>query len=245
MRTGIILAATIFVTSSALAADIPAPAYRPAPVAPYSWTGIYIGANAGYGWAKASSQAVLSGNLFVVGSATDSGDLNGPLAGAQIGANYQNGWGVFGVELDGQWSNQKSETSFACIPGAICSESAKIDYFGTARLRFGVAADQILVYGTGGIAWTHGSHQASIAGGGVTVSLFDASTSKIGWTAGGGIEAALTNNWSAKLEYLYIQTDGVTLSGPFPVVFGGGTITETVKLSDQIVRFGINYRFGN
>jgi outer membrane immunogenic protein len=206
----------------AQAADLPQRAPAPAPavvvaVPVYNWTGFYIGANGGYGWAGASAS---SGGLTV-----DAGDLKGPFAGGQIGYNFQSGAFVFGVEIDGQWANIKE--SYGAFGFTFTD---KINYFLTARGRLGVAAQNFLFYGTGGYA--HGSIKSEVTSGLVTVSVSD---DRGGWTAGGGVEAGF-GNVSVKLEYLYLQTfdkDETVLGIPV-----------TWNLHVHTVKLGLNYRFG-
>ncbi|WAC25687.1 outer membrane protein [Ancylobacter sp. SL191] len=121
------------VATPAAAADLsyPAPAAYAAPAPVFSWTGFYIGANAGYGW----------------GAADASDDTNGFLGGIQAGYNWQTaGNFVLGIEADLQASNIESPTY-------------QLDYFGTVRARAGFAFDQAMIYGTGGFAYGRGTYQ--------------------------------------------------------------------------------------
>lgn len=212
------MAAFLGSVAVAQSADLPAraPAYQ-APAAVYNWSGFYIGANAGYGTAGASAS---SGGVTVEG-----GDLKGPFAGGQIGYNFQSGMFVFGIEVDGQWADiNESYSAF----GLTFTDS--IDYFWTARGRLGVAVQNILFYGTGGYA--HGGLKSSVTDGFTTVSV---SGNRGGWTAGGGAEFGF-GNFSAKLEYLYLQTfdkDEIVFATP---------VTWNVHV--HTVKFGLNYRFG-
>ena len=193
-RRFVMTAALLSSIGAAQAADLPSRApvtYRAPPVAAvpftYNWTGFYIGANGGYGWAGASAS---SGGVTV-----DGGDLKGPFAGGQIGFNYQTGMIVFGVEVDGQWANIKESYS-----GLGLTFTDTINYFFTARGRLGVAAQNVLFYGTGGYA--HVGAKSSVTDG---ITIVSVSGDRGGWTAGGGAEVGF-GNFSAKLEYLYIQT---------------------------------------
>ena len=219
-----------FVTAAALlssigaaqAADLPprVPVSAPAVVVPapvYNWTGFYIGANGGYGWSGAS--------VTVGGVTVDGGDLKGPFAGGQIGYNYQSGMFVFGVEVDGQWASIKE---FFTVPPLTFTD--KITYFFTARGRLGVAAQNILFYGTGGYA--HVGAKSEVTNGVATLSI---SGDRGGWTAGGGAEFGF-GNASLKLEYLYIQTFDKD-----SVVFG---VPVTSNVHVHTVKGGLNYRFG-
>lgn len=222
LRSLVVTAALLSGLGVAQAADLPqrAPPVAPAPavvVPVYNWSGFYIGANGGYGWAGASAS---SGGVTV-----DGGDLKGPFAGGQVGYNYQAGAFVFGVEFDGQWANIKESYS-----GFGLTFSDTINYFFTVRGRVGVAAQNFLFYGTGGYA--HLGAKSEVTNGNATVSV---SGDRGGWTAGGGAEVGF-GNVSLKLEYLYVQTfdkDETVLTVPV----SWNVHVHTVKL-------GLNYRFG-
>jgi outer membrane immunogenic protein len=206
---------------------------------PYNWTGFYIGVNAGYGAARATSDLVWNGafGLFTLTSTGNSATLAGGIAGGQLGYNYQAGPAVFGVELDGQWSGQKKDIVSFC--GFFCTvdETVKINSFGTLRGRIGVAFDRILLYGTAGAAWISANDNVTANG----FNVLSVSGSKVGGAAGIGIEAGVSGGFSIKAEYLYMQVNGISGSAPAP--FAGGTITETAKIQDHIFRIGGNYRF--
>jgi outer membrane immunogenic protein len=171
------LAAAAMATPS-IAADLgPRPVYKgPAFVAPvFTWTGFYIGANAGYGWGTSRWDPLVS---F---------DTTGWLVGGTLGYNVQMGSVVFGVEGDIAWSNMKGDF-FGVL-------ETKVPWFGTARGRIGYAFDRFLPYITGGLAV--GKVEMEVAGAGRD------SETRYGWTVGAGVEWAFLANWSAKIEYLY------------------------------------------
>jgi outer membrane immunogenic protein len=151
---------------------------------------------------------------------------------------------VLGVEGDFQWSGQKHTDSLTCAVGCTVADTGKIDSFGTARLRAGAAFDRVLVYATGGGAWTHVSESLDVSALGVTVNVLSTSASQFGWTLGAGLEFAFADNWTAKGEYLYIDTSDVTSTGTLTPLLGGGTVSTTAHMKDNIVRFGLNYKFG-
>jgi outer membrane immunogenic protein len=216
----------------------------PVAVAIFTWTGIYVGVNVGYGWATGTSTATLTGNFFETATATGSGNLNGAIAGGQIGGNYQIGSFVLGLEVDAQWSGQKSTSASNCGFGCTLNETVEINAFGTVRGRAGIAIDRVLLYTTAGLAWTSAKDSLDAAAGGLTITnLISISATKVGWTVGAGIEVAILGGLSAKLEYLYVQTDQITGTAPVPFILGGGTVTETATLHDSIVRTGLSYRF--
>ena len=215
--------------TSAAAADLSRPVYKapPAPVAVFDWTGFYIGANIGYGWGRADGTTDgLSG----------SEDLNGVLGGGQIGYNWQVGNWVLGVEADGQGTDQKSSFSVSGLVNGVpvtVTQNDSIPWFVTARGRIGYAiAPMYMIYATGGGAWM--DFKSTITATGLGSATWE--TSHGGWAAGAGIEGAITRNWSWKAEYLHLDTGTFNTN-----VFG--VIPASVRLTDDIGRFGINYRF--
>jgi outer membrane immunogenic protein len=114
-----------------------------------------------------------------------------------------------------------------------------VDWFGTARARIGYAADGWLVYATGGYAFGRVALKGTATGGGVNASLTQNATPS-GWTIGGGTELALGPNWSAKLEYLYVDLGTVNST---IVVPGAPSLTDSARIQMNVVRAGVNYRF--
>jgi outer membrane immunogenic protein len=255
------------------AADLPVSGpYRPGPFMvrqPVEWTGLYFGANAGYGWGKYSSNITFAGGgassltnpitgitpqgtIAPVAGPTElsgtrvpgSGSPSGAIAGGQIGFNWQAGMFVFGGEIDGQWSGQENTFSAACGPGCTATESIKIRSLATGRGRFGLAFDWFMPYVTGGVAMVNGLNNLTMTVGGTTASFAPLSHTTLGWTAGAGVEVALWSNWSAKLEYLYVSANGATKLAPIPSVLGLGFASTPGDYRDNIVRVGFNYRFG-
>ncbi len=220
IRIGFAAAALLIAPIAAQAADIPRGSYKaPAYVAPAyaSWTGFYLGLNAGYGWGK-SDWTLPAVSL----------SPKGALAGATAGYNFQTGTWVWGLEADLAWSGMKGSSD--CPPvGATCE--TKLTWLATGRARLGYAGfNNWLPYLTGGAAY--GGVKASNTGFG------EASTSRFGWTAGAGVEYAMWSNWSVKAEYLYVDL------GKFDcgVSCTGGPASD-VSFKTNIVRAGLNYRF--
>jgi outer membrane immunogenic protein len=198
------MAAAPLASSSAIAADIsrgPAPYYYTNPVsAGYNWMGLYAGVNTGYQWGKITNNAV---------------EPNGLVGGLQVGYNWQNGGFVFGGETDIQATG--ADDTFA--PYKFSNP-----WFGTLRGRAGWALNNILVYGTFGLAYGELKGQ-NLA--------LDESKTHVGWTGGLGMEVGFTPNWSAKVEYLYMDLANRAYS-----------ITGVTNgLETNILRFGINYHF--
>jgi outer membrane immunogenic protein len=240
MRALVIALLTLAANAGAsLAADLrPMPVKMPLPMqAVYTWTGFYLGVNAGGGWSNANSEFSTAG--FPSFAGVDN-HMSGVIAGGQLGYNWQSGSWVFGVEADFQYSGMKGGISAPC-PAGLCAATfdQNMPWFGTARGRFGYASAGWLIYATGGYAYTRLQSDASASAGGLSVSV-QREESRSGWTAGGGIEAALGANWSAKVEYLYMDFGSRDSSWTFT---GLPTITDSTRLQSNIVRGGVNYRF--
>jgi outer membrane immunogenic protein len=194
------LAALSLVSSAAAAADI-APYAGIAPGG-YSWRGPYVGVNLGYQW----------------GDVTHSGaNPSGVVGGAQAGYNWQSGQFVFGAETDLQGTG--ADDRFAAW-------KFSNPWFGTLRARGGVAINNILFYGTVGLAY------GTLTAKNITTGVSESRIST-GWAGGLGLEVALMGNWTARAEYLYVD-----LSDRSYVLDG-----VNHGIDSSMLRFGVNYRF--
>lgn len=195
----------------------------------FNWTGFYAGGQGGVAWMKngVSEAPVFSGITTSV---------KGPALGGTAGYNWQMSNWIAGFEGDFSWSNIKAHTLTGgdCDVGAYCDE--KVRWFGTARVRLGyLAMPSLLLYGTGGFAW--GSEDAKYRN---AIGSEDEWKTGNGWAAGGGAEAAFAPNWTAKLEYMYVDLGRVEFSAvTFPAVFAAAP--QIFKFN--IIRIGVNYRF--
>jgi outer membrane immunogenic protein len=229
----------------ALAADLPEPApppprapamYVPTTVPVYNWGGIYYGINGGYGFG--TTQWTDPANPSGLGT-TGSFNMSGFVVGPTIGFNYQADAFVLGAEADFDASglDGKSTSGFcaATFPGAATCET-KNTWLGTVRARIGYAADRVLFYGTAGGAF--GNIDAGLSGG------FD-KTTKGGWTAGAGVEAALADNWTARIEYLFVdlQNGSCTSGGNCGIDAAGVPANDAVKFTTSLLRVGLDYKF--
>jgi outer membrane immunogenic protein len=210
------------VVASASAADLarqpPPPPLTKAPAVPppYNWTGFYMGINGGYGFGRSKWDGLPA-----------SFDVNGGMVGGQLGYNWQFGQFVYGVEGDGDWSHLRGTANFAdCTVGC----QTRNDFLATARGRVGIAADRWLPYVTGGLAV--GDIKATVP------DFTGINKTNAGWTVGGGLEFALSGNWTAKAEYLYVDLGHAGCS-----VDCGLPAGNNVSLTTNVVRGGINYRF--
>ena len=275
MRIHVLPAITISVlalaaTTAAQAADLPsrrmAPVYVPPPIPVFTWTGFFVGANAGadFGDTRTTSYYLpagsISGSTGSAGLLSTNGTQNGSgfTGGGQIGYNYElggaglGGFGfgggglVVGVVADAQYLNQASNgaigtnytfsgapgNAFVAVPGLartnVVGTQDHTNFFGTVRGRLGFAFDRALFYGTGGFAYD---------------------THTTGYTYGGGIEFALTNNISVGAEYLRVNLDrslNTTATYVAPAGLGAGTLfLNTTGGRDQfnVARAFVNYKF--
>jgi outer membrane immunogenic protein len=206
--------------SLANAADLPrqmvtkAPAY----VAPYyNWTGFYLGINGGGGWGSSSWDS------------TGSFDVSGGMIGGTAGYNWQMGAWVLGLEGDIDWASIKGSTNVpGCVGGGCTTENT---WVGTARGRVGYAFDRWMPYVTGGAAF--GGVNASHAG------FTGQSSTQVGWAAGVGVEFAVVNNVTAKVEYLHYDLGSFTCG----LNCGNGLVNDTVSFNADVIRGGVNLRF--
>jgi outer membrane immunogenic protein len=197
--------------------------------------GVEGGGNCGRSEQIAHSGAVAGASI------TGGFDLSGGIAGGTVGCNYQISSFVLGIENDTSWTNTKGSVSD--LPpfhtGAVSSTSE--NWIDTLRGRVGYSWDRSLLYVTGGGAWAGTSVNVSNF-----VSVTDSQT-RTGWVVGvGGEWAAWTGPWGAltlKLEYLHADFGNQQYINP-PVVTPSGTVvTRDIKLTNDMVRVGMNWKF--
>jgi outer membrane immunogenic protein len=289
-RTLLASAGVMALTGSALAADLPSrappPVYLPPPPI-FTWTGLYLGLNAGGTWSNNSTVNTATADVFgnpalagggpfgVASAALATGNvpakIDGFIGGGQIGYNWQfaNTW-VFGLEADIQGvaaSNggtlRFSQATVAGFPGMPIDQNLfsrrRLDYLGTVRGRVGFTiTPTFLIYGTGGLAYGQTSSRTSItqivesdpALPNHYNSFGSFSNSRVGWTAGGGVEWLFAPNWSVKAEYLYYDLGSVTY-GLSPLqnfnstgtLFTNGAPVSRTRFTGNIVRAGLDYHF--
>jgi len=252
---------TVALVQIASAADLPRkapPAPPPPPV--YSWTGCYVGVNAGAAWSHAEFTTTLDpgthfsvpANLAAVGAAgTGSASDTGFIGGGQAGCNWQTGSFVFGLEGDINGLTPNAEVTGNSLPpinarpGTV-TNSVETSWLATVRPRVGFAFDRSLIYVTGGVAFAHFKYTETYSE--PTFPAFgtsEVSQTKTGWTIGGGWEYAFTNNWSAKAEYLYARFGSI--GNDWLMVTSTGSSNQfhgsASELNLNIFRVGLNYKF--
>ena len=231
------------------------------PECDYTWTGFYLGGNAGYGWGNADTDfhplpnAVTFVNLAPT---TLNPDPNGFIGGGQIGYNWQwNKWLVLGAEADFQGSDMEgSKTRGPIIQNdgdvwpfdhSFITAHERTQWFGTVRGRIGfVPFCRLLVYGTGGLAYGNVDYSANTDFGfSIGFEKYQTAFSKtnVGWTVGGGLEYAISHHWSVKAEYLYYdlgdESRTVNANPPLPPF----QVRYNWETTANIVRGGLNFKF--
>jgi len=190
-------------TGATRAGDLPAAPYYSAPysvASVYSWMGPYVGGTVGYEWS---------------GVGNNPANPSGLAGGIEGGYNWQSGQIVFGGETD---------LDLSAANDTFAAWKFSNPWFGTLRARAGYALNNVLFYGTAGLAYGGLTAQMAAQSEGHTL---------VGFTVGGGMEIGFTPNWSAKVEYLYIN-----LAGSNFVLTGTNN-----GLQSSVLRFGVNYRF--
>jgi outer membrane immunogenic protein len=253
-RILIVAIASMIAGSRALAADLPVPGPVPAyyPVATvYDWSGAYIGINGGYAFGQSQwgSDPLNPSGLSSAGNF----NVNGGLIGGTMGVSGQWGAWVFGVEGDFDWqglsgtsnsafcTNLFTSIAVGSTPAGLSCKTAS-NWFGTVRARVGYAWDRVLVYGTAGGAGIN--VQTSLNG------LPVQTNADFGWTVGGGVEWAFADNWTFKVEYLFVDlfSQGVACNHGYSCGYDaplGPNANNTVKLNENIIRVGVNWKFGH
>jgi len=237
---GLAAAALVVPGAGVRAADMavkapPAPAYVSPSV--FNWTGFYIGANIGGGWAGGNLTDTLTGANFGVGT------QSAFIGGGQIGYNFQISPNVvLGVEwfMDGVASNNNNSSNTVFVPalGNSFLASAQTDWVSTLTGRIGITApgsDRWLIYAKGGGGWVQ--NQATVTNLNTGLSASTTQT-RGGWVGGVGIEWAFASNWTAKLEYQYLGLSDFSVSPGF--------VTDTFNVTNpniQMVTVGVNYLF--
>ena len=239
------IAAVLSFTATTEAADLAVkPMYTKAvmsPVSAYNWSGFYVGAHIGGGWSDKDWCRNGVGNngcaLPIPGQNFASVDPSGWLGGIQGGYNWQFNRFVVGIEGD---------LSIAGLKGSALLRTTRfahtdIDWMGTLAARVGYAFDRTLVYGKVGVGFVGEDHWIVNTVGVVGTTT---SSTRAGWLVGLGVEHALYNNWSVKLEYNYMDFGSKTLAIA-NTNGGGATPLVTIDQNVHVVKLGVNYHFNS
>jgi len=255
-----------FATAYDAAADSKASMPFKAPMlATWTWAGPYLGGTIGYSAGKSNTDTAFSdpvsgAELFAT---TRSRRLDGAIGGAQAGYNWLAGVLLVGIEGDLNYSGQRAKFNAVC-PGVICNpnligavddpsviarfeQGQKLEWFATLRARLGVVATpDAIAYVTGGVAvgevMTAGTVFGFDGNGNPVNTIVSSHNTQAGWTVGGGLEGRLVGNWTAKIEYLYLDLGTVTTI-PAPAPNSTTALAFNSRVTDNIVRAGVNYKF--
>jgi outer membrane immunogenic protein len=253
-----VAAVTLMGAGAASAADLPRRSQPAAPMAyapMFTWTGFYVGVNAGYNWSDSASKVRFSNGGLPLASAgllPGSFDVGGDgfTGGVQGGYNYQIGQFVVGLEADINYVDSKKSQSYV-LPAigvvGVSTAQGELEYLGTVRGRLGFAYDRALIYATGGLAYgsVKGSSAFSVPALAATWNGAKSDT-RTGFAVGGGLEYAFTNNLTGKLEYLYydLGKKNYTVAASNGAAAGTGAFYNlSQETKGSIVRAGLNYKF--
>ena len=226
--SALILASAVL--APAVAADLSiAPIYKAPPTPVATWTGSYIGISGGGAWGSAVVRNDVTG-----ADQTPRIDLGGGIIGITSGFNIQNGNLVLGFEGDASATSKKG-SAFEFPPNAAFNSEVRERWLSTFRGRLGYAQGNWLLYATAGGALANIENSVFSPAGTISDQQWH-----WGWTAGGGVEVKLSQDWSAKVEYLYVGLQDKSYFNPAPnPVFPSG---QRLRLDDHIVRVGVNYK---
>jgi outer membrane immunogenic protein len=230
----------------ALAADLYPYPRTPAYVAAYNWTGFYAGANLGGAWGRITNTDTFTGAAGITAADSSSATISGLIGGGQIGYNWQTGNLLFGLEADIDGSGERGTNSAVISNFGTNAVSDSVRAFGTARGRVGFAADRWLWYVTGGFAWQSVAFNDGFTPLNSTLTgISNGSSTRAGYSVGGGLETALWGNWTGRVEYLYLDTGTwtTTAAGLTGLPLGTTTVTNSVHTQNNVVRTGVNFRF--
>lgn len=236
------------------AADIPVKAPVQAPPPAYNWYGFFIGAHGGYGWGRNAVEASPDPFFlapFAAGAVPFSagGNPHGFIGGVQWGSNWQFGRVVLGTESDFSYTDIKASQTFSSAFGGqvlTTNSDQRLKWFGTTRVRAGVTiVDNVLLYGTGGLASGRVESSASVVGSAGCLPgncvFGSGAQDRWGWAAGGGIEYG-NGPWSLKVEYLHYDL-GTLDYNVFDPQIAGALVRNSVHFSGDMVRGAVSYRF--
>lgn len=213
----------------------------------HSWAGLYIGGSAGFGTGDTSGKLGFGDRVdYILDEINEEAginlaslfqseyDVNGAIYGAHVGYNFQRGHVVFGLEAGINGTDIDGSTDVLVIG----KSERELDWYATATARLGYAADRVLFYGFGGVAW--GTINTTLS-----VPLLNAGvsgeTDHVGWTAGLGVEYAMTDRFSVRVEYSHVDFGEETTSFNLGENF---SINDEVDMSIDAIKIGASYKFG-
>jgi outer membrane immunogenic protein len=232
--------------NGALASDLPvwaAPVYQaPVAIAP-TWTGFYLGFNAGWGWTgKGDTKFKFSG---AIDSLPHTETMSSPVIGGQFGYNWQTGSWVWGIEADVDGSHlQANHTAMVPTIGTAFLNERQ-EWLASGRFRAGYIWGPGMIYFTAGMAWSRAQIDggATVFGGGGASNNFSISQVRSGTVVGTGYEWMIAPNWSARAEMLWYKFTGTTTGTVMFPAAGTTVAAGTTKFDTVIARLGLDYKF--
>jgi opacity protein-like surface antigen len=248
-------AAALALTAPALAADLPQP-LPPPPV--FTWTGIYLGGQIGYGWGDNTGNVAFATPGGIVGTNALGGDAKGVIGGGHVGYNLQINQWVIGLEgaVDGTTLSRNvliaapdntgaiDPNTGLPFPGGTVTGTVRSGIQGSIRGRVGIAWDRLLIYGTGGVAFGGFTTELQLSGTDAAGPFFASgsrSSTRVGWTAGGGVEYAINAHWSVRADYRY--SDFGRIRDLPAATVAGLSLSANRHLAQNQVQVGFSYKF--
>jgi len=243
MKTTLLAGAAFsLLTGSVFAADLSVPPlpYAPPPPPPFTWTSCYGGLRAGGGVGQSDLTDIAGVVSPTSGFSAANVNVSGWMAGGQLGCDYQfaPSW-VVGIEgaVTGGDIGATSNFALAPFPGDTATYKVTTDFLYSATARVGYAWDRLLLYAKGGVAGAGNKYSAFDS---FQTYNFQGTENRVGWTAGAGVEWALWEDWSVRLEYGYFGF------GAQNVTFTDSTITGvsgpvSIKQNIQLITLGVNF----
>ena len=249
MRRQILLASVgaIAIAGSAFAADLPhrgpPPVYLPPPPI-FTWSGLYMGGQIGYAWASDTANFTTLDPDRTFFSADTS--PQGVIGGAHVGYNLQIAQWVVGLEGSVDGTSLSKSVFLAGGPGFLDPDhpdlavGSRAEVQGSIRARLGFAFDRVLLYATGGAAFAGVKNDYALSR---TISLSEGiSKTRSGWTVGGGLAYAVTNNWSIRAEYRYSDFGSYN---DYPFATLASVPVARHHLTENQVQAGFSYKFNS
>lgn len=208
------------------------------------WSGFYAGLHAGWGWADSDmnfdAASDFSGTVVENGF---SSNLDGPLAGAQLGYNWPVNSFLLGFEADASWSGLEGSYRRIEIGGGYYfNADSDVDWLASLRARAGLIWESTLLYGTGGIAFAGSNTDVTSDYSGVDVSISDSIT-HTGWVLGAGFETKISSNMTARLEYLHYDFGGADIFYRLDPLSDAYDAFGDAELDVDVIRLAVNFLF--
>jgi outer membrane immunogenic protein len=220
--------------SPAIGADLPVKAPPVARV--YDWTGVYIGGFGGYAFGNHNLNDALGPQPVGFANFTANWESHGPFGGGEVGAYWQSGQFVWGIEADGAGTNiNGTDNNTIGQNGLAQIDSDKLRWVASLRAKGGIAVDRLLLFFTGG--WAVGSIDHTDINPGVGIDKF--TNNRSGLAAGGGLAYAITDNLIGKVEYRYYDLGTYNRANP-----SNGVLPYSVANTYSTVLLGLDFKFG-